>query len=58
VGDDLATASLEGMEDPVVRALPVVGSLDQVSDLTPVLTDPFGSQRMMTAVAEQGVHRR
>jgi hypothetical protein len=48
--DDLVTASLEGIEDAAVKALPIVGSLDQVTDLTPVLVDPFGSQRMMTAL--------
>jgi hypothetical protein len=48
--DDLVAASLEGIEDPVIKALPVVGALDQVSDLTPVLVDPVGSQRMMTAL--------
>ena len=48
--DDLVAASLEGIEDAVIRTLPVVGALDQVSDLTPVLTDPVGSRRMMAAL--------
>jgi hypothetical protein len=48
--DDIIAATRKGIEDPQVRELPVVGSLDQVSDLTPVLEDPSGSQRMMTAL--------
>lgn len=48
--DDLVEATLKGIQDPQVKELPVVGSLDQVSDLTPVLQDPSGSQRMMTAL--------
>jgi hypothetical protein len=34
----------------VIKALPIVGSLDQVTDLTPVLEDPRASQRMMGAL--------
>jgi hypothetical protein len=34
----------------LVKELPVVGALDQVTDLTPVLEDPSGSQRMMTTL--------
>lgn len=48
--DDLVAASLEGIVDPMVKRLPVAGSLDQVSDLTPVLEDPVASQRMMGAL--------
>jgi hypothetical protein len=48
--DDVIAATLQGIEDPLVKGLPVVGSLDQVSDLTPVLEDAPASQRMMTAL--------
>jgi hypothetical protein len=48
--DDLIAATLEGVSDPLVKLLPVVGSLDQVSDLTPVLEDPASAQRIMTAL--------
>ena len=48
--DDLVEATRQAISDPLIRELPVVGSLDQVTDLTPVLEDPAGSQRMMTAL--------
>ena len=48
--DDLIDATFQEIKDPSVKKLPVVGSLDQVSDLTPVLEDPPASQRMMTAL--------
>jgi hypothetical protein len=48
--DHLIEATLKGIRDPLVKQLPVVGALDQVSDLTPVLEDPSGSQRMITAL--------
>ena len=48
--DDLIEATLKGIQDPALKKLPVVGSLDQVSDLTPVLEDPSASQRMMSAL--------
>ncbi len=44
--DDAVTAALEKIEDPQIRALPVIGSVDQISDLTPVLTDPELTQRL------------
>ncbi len=48
--DDLIAATLQGIGDPAIKALPVIGSLDQVTDLTPVLEDPSASQRMMRAL--------
>jgi hypothetical protein len=45
--DDAITVIEERIEDPLLRALPIVGSIDQVSDLTPVLEDPDLSQRVM-----------
>ena len=48
--DDLVEATLRGLQAPSVKDLPIVGSLDQVSDLTPVLEEPFAAQRMMRAL--------
>ena len=48
--DDLVAATLQAIGDPSVKKLPVLGSLDQLSDLTPVLEDPSAAQRMMTAL--------
>ncbi|MDB5541422.1 MAG: hypothetical protein JWQ89_3149 [Devosia sp.] len=48
--DDLVEATIRRIENPRVKELPVVGSLDQVSDLTPLLENPSASQRMMTAL--------
>jgi hypothetical protein len=48
--DDLVEATLKGIRDPIVKALPVVGSVDQVTDLTAVLEDPGAAQRMMSAL--------
>ncbi|MBY5696202.1 hypothetical protein [Rhizobium leguminosarum] len=46
----LVEATLKAIRDPLVKDLPIVGALDQVSDLTPVLEDPSGSQRMIIAL--------
>jgi hypothetical protein len=48
--DDLVEATQAGIRDPAVKVLPVVGSLDQVTDLTPVLEDPEAAHRMMRAL--------
>ena len=48
--DDLVAASLQDIQDPSVKKLPVVGSLDQLTDLTPVLEDPAAAKRMMSAL--------
>ena len=48
--DILIAASLAKIQDPMVKALPVIGVVDQVSDLTPVLNDPHAALRMMTAL--------
>lgn len=52
--DDMIAATLDGIEGPHLRALPVTGALDQVTDLTPVLEDPVASQRMMRALVGGG----
>lgn len=48
--DDLVEATCKAIQDPEVKALPVVGALDQVTDLTPVLVDSAAAQRMMSAL--------
>ena len=48
--DDAVEATVGAIEDPVLKALPVIGSLDQVTDLTPVLEDPKAAQRMMNGL--------
>jgi hypothetical protein len=48
--DDIGAATSGAIEDRALKALPTVGSLDQVTDLTPVLEDPRASQQMMRAV--------
>ncbi|MEO5806383.1 DUF4037 domain-containing protein [Devosia sp.] len=45
--DDAAEAARAGITDPMIKQLPVIGSLDQVSDLTPLLVNPALSQKMM-----------
>ncbi len=40
-------AAQSGIRDAFVKSLPIVGSVDQVSDLTPLLEDADLSQRMM-----------
>lgn len=48
--DDLIAATMRAIEDPQVTQLPVIGSVDQISDHTPVLVDPGATQTMMTAL--------
>lgn len=38
--DDAVAAAMAAIVDPNLAVLPVVGAIDQVSDLTPLLTDP------------------
>lgn len=45
--DDGVAAAMEGIVDPVLKALPVIGAIDQISDLTPVLMDAGLTQRMI-----------
>jgi hypothetical protein len=45
--DDAIAAALAEIEDPHIRALPIIGAVDQISDLTPVLEDPALSQRLV-----------
>lgn len=48
--DDLIAATTSAIEDPAIKALPIIGSLDQVTDLTPVLEDPAASKQMMSGL--------
>ncbi|WP_193336733.1 DUF4037 domain-containing protein [Devosia beringensis] len=45
--DDAIEAARGAIKDPAIRQLPVIGSLDQVTDLTPVLEDARLSRRLM-----------
>lgn len=45
--DDAAAAAQSGIVDEQIRQMPIIGALDQVSDLTPLLEDPIMSQQMM-----------
>lgn len=45
--DDAIEAAHAAILDPAIKALPIVGSLDQISDLTPLLEDAKLSQKMM-----------
>ena len=46
--DDAVEAAHSAIADAWIKHLPIVGSLDQVSDLTPLLEDARLSQRMMS----------
>ncbi|PDS45515.1 hypothetical protein CO662_13390 [Rhizobium anhuiense] len=46
--DDAVETTCSAIADASIRQLPIVGSLDQVSDLTPLLEDAKLSQRMMS----------
>lgn len=48
--DDIGEATSGAIEDPVIKALPIVGSLDQVTDSTPVLEDPRAGQGLIRAL--------
>lgn len=48
--DDLIAATRGAIVDPWLATLPVIGALDQVSDLTPLLEDVAGSRRVMAAL--------
>lgn len=45
--DDAIAALVAAIIDPALKNLPVMGSLDQVTDLTPLLEDAALSQRIM-----------
>lgn len=45
--DDAVQSAMSAIVDPQLKQFPVIGSLDQVSDLTPLLENPDLSQRVM-----------
>jgi len=45
--DDAVAAAHAAITDPQISQLPIVGALDQISDLTPLLQDPDLSQKML-----------
>lgn len=45
--DDAIAALSAAIEDPRIRALPIIGSIDQISDSTPVLENPALTQRII-----------
>lgn len=45
--DDAVASAMAAIADPQIAALPVVGAIDQISDLTPLLVDP-GKSRAVT----------
>ena len=51
--DDAVAAARAAITDPQIRQLPIVGAIDQVSDLTPILTDPGLSQRIVDQLPAQ-----
>lgn len=50
--DDLVQATFNAIRDPLIKALLIIGSLDQVTDLTPVIENPAAAQRIMTALLD------
>jgi len=48
--DDAVAAVRAEITDPALRSLPTVGSIDQISDLTPVLEDPQLTQRIVQQI--------
>ena len=45
--DDAVAAAQSAISDGWIRDLPIIGALDQVSDLTPLLEDPRRAQQVM-----------
>jgi hypothetical protein len=48
----MIAALMAAIEDPALRALPVIGSLDQVTDSTPVIEAPARARRAMAALLD------
>jgi len=48
--DAIGAAIAAEIGDPALRALPIIGSLDQVTDATPVIEAPDRSRRVMAAL--------
>jgi hypothetical protein len=52
--DAIGESVRAGIADPVLRALPVIGALDQVTDATAVIQAPERSRRAMAALFDDG----
>ncbi len=52
--DDIAAAIRSEIADPVLRCLPIIGSLDQITDATPVIEAPDRARRAMAALFHDG----
>lgn len=48
--DDITAAIAAEIEDPALSALPIIGSLDQVTDSTPVIEAPARARRAMAGL--------
>ncbi|WP_219418736.1 hypothetical protein [Pseudonocardia nigra] len=54
MADRFTEACLEGVTDPVLRALPLVGAIDQVVDTADVLSAPRQYRRLAGLYAVSG----
>jgi len=52
--EEIIAAIAAEIEDPALRALPIIGSLDQVTDATPVIGAPARARRAMAALLDDG----
>ena len=48
--EDISTDLAAGIVDPLLRGLPVVGSIDQITDATPLISAPERARRAMSAL--------
>lgn len=51
--DDAVASAMAAIADPTIARLPVIGAIDQVSDLTPLLTDAKKSRRVMRGLVDE-----
>ena len=52
--DDIGAAIAREIADPALRALPIIGSLDQVTDSTPLIEAPARARAAMAALFDDG----
>jgi Domain of unknown function (DUF4037) len=52
--DDIAGAIRSAIADPVLHGLPLLGSLDQITDATPVIEAPDRARRAIAALFDDG----
>jgi hypothetical protein len=48
--DEIAAAIRAAIDDPALRSLPLIGSLDQVTDSTPVIEAPARARAAIRAL--------